>query len=381
MSSTVPVMSPSRSAHRVLRDRRTRGFVASALAICVLALSASVASAQSKDEKDTIRLKDGKVQSAHIDAEEFKGLTIKGSPTIAWDQIASIEYVGSPEFNKAMESFTAGNLDDAEGAFAELAADDKLRKILRQGTLYHIPLIAQKKGEIDAEIAGWTALIKGFPGGRYHAVAAENLVRAYLTKKDSAGATKAIDQALSEAGKDEALAGQLGLLKARVLVADGKFADARAIYTAAAAAAGATPAMKVEAQLGEAYCLQLEGNQAQAETKYRELVVADAPNHVLAGAWNGLGDLASATGRQKSDIDLLLEAAMCYLRGCTVYPPTTGETTVEYERALAGSALCFKAVAELEKNAERKKLYNERATERKSLLVKEFPNSPFLEKF
>jgi tetratricopeptide (TPR) repeat protein len=364
-----------------LRSRAVRGAAIAMLAVGFAAAFAPSARAQGKENDDTVRLKDGKTVTGRIESEDFASLTVKGKPAVTWDQVASIEYGNAPEFTKAVELYAVGSLEEAQVPFEEIKKDEKERKVLRQQALYYLPLIARRSGAVDDAIAGWNELIKAFPGGRYHAVAAENLVSAHLAKNDAAGASSALDKAIEGAGKDEVLAAQLNLLKARVLVGQGKFAEARAVYEAAANAGNTPPAVKFDAQLGRAYCLQREGNRAEAEAKYRELVAADAPNHVLAGAWNGLGELAEETGRQKRDIDQLLEAVLCHLRGCTVYPATAGESDVEYERALAGSGLCFKAVADLETNAERKRLYNDRALERKNQLAKEFPNSPYLEKF
>ena len=80
-----------------------------------------------------------------------------------------------------------------------------------------------------------------------------------------------------------------------------------------------------EGQLGEATTILREGNAADAELRFRTLTKADASNHVLAGAWNGLGDVISERGRTKRDIDQLFDALYCYLRGCTVYAPLAGD--------------------------------------------------------
>ena len=52
--------------------------------------------------------------------------------------------------------------------------------------------------------------------------------------------------------------------------------------------------------------------------------------------------------------------------------------TGEYERAIAGSAATFKALADLESDAAKKKSFADRAAQRLNQLKKEFPNSPWL---
>jgi hypothetical protein len=56
------------------------------------------------------------------------------------------------------------------------------------------------------------------------------------------------------------------------------------------------------------------------------------------------------------------------------YAPVPGESANEYKRSLLGSASCFKLLGDLESNAERKKLNQERARERTEQFKREFPN-------
>ena len=62
------------------------------------------------------------------------------------------------------------------------------------------------------------------------------------------------------------------------------------------------------------------------------------------------------------------------------YKPLPGESTEEYERALAGSALCFRYLSELEQNPDKKKQHRDRERDRAEQLQREYPNSPFLPK-
>ena len=69
-----------------------------------------------------------------------------------------------------------------------------------------------------------------------------------------------------------------------------------------------------------------------------------------------------------------------YLRGFVQYGPVPGESTSEYERALAGSAECFDLLSQVEGNKEIKARYARSRDERRAQLQKEFPNSPYLGK-
>jgi hypothetical protein len=106
----------------------------------------------------------------------------------------------------------------------------------------------------------------------------------------------------------------------------------------------------------------------------------EAPSDVLAGAWNGLGDLALAEATQKRDQDGLRYALFAYLRGAVLYVPERGGTTEEHERARAGAAKAFRSLGELETDATRKKLYLGRAQQLVEQLKNDYPRSRFIPK-
>ncbi|HTF87982.1 MAG TPA: tetratricopeptide repeat protein [Planctomycetota bacterium] len=346
-------------------------------AIACLGLGVPSASAQTKEDKDVVQLRDGKSASLSIESENWDAIVGKGSPPISWDNVQAISYANAPEFTKAIDAFNAGNYDSALTQFEALKEDAKLRKVFKQQIAFDTALALAENDKVDEAIAAYQDVLKTYPKGRYHVRAVDGIANGLIAKNDTAGAMKAVDAATADAG-DPALATAIGLVKARLLVAQNKYAEAKPLFVAASSAQGAPASVGFEGQLGQATCLFQEGNAAGAETAFRSLTKVDAPKHVLAGAWNGLGDILSDQGRKKKDIDQLLDALYCYLRGTTVYAPLAGESGLQYERALAGSALCFGYVSDLEPNKDRKKLYSDRANERKELLKKEFPTSPFL---
>jgi tetratricopeptide (TPR) repeat protein len=354
--------------------------LAATLAVVMLA-----APALAQEADDTVRMKDGKSQTGKIQSEDYSGVSlqvIKGSAlTIQWNKIQSVQYGGAPEFTKAMETLASGNLEDAKGQLEELKKDAKLRAPLRQQVLFHLANTNQRLGKLDDAVAGYNELLKAFPKSRFLRAAGENLVTCFLDKGDADGAGKALDGFLADAkaaGVEAGFQSELGLLKGRVLEAQKKYAEAKAQYEAVAKAAGVAPTVGLESQLGLARCLQASGDTAKADEQFRALVKQDAPNNVLAGAWNGIGDIAEADAYKSKNIDKMLDALFAYLRGVVQYPPARGEPTMEYERALAGASTCFKFVADLESNKDKKKLYNDRAKERADQLRREYPSSPYL---
>ena len=125
-------------------------------------------------------------------------------------------------------------------------------------------------------------------------------------------------------------------------------------------------------------CLLATTKKSEAEKVFREITAADAENSVLAGAWNGLGDIALDDGVAKRDLDKLNDALFCYLRGVVLYGPTREESTDEYERSLAQSAKAFRSIGEVEKDGEKKKLFLDRAAQRMEQLKQMFPTSRYL---
>lgn len=350
----------------------------SATALLTLACCALPTLAQDKEPEDVVHMRGGESQSLVIETENWDALSGRGSAAIAWDDVQSIDYAESEDLVKATELVNAGRYEAALEELDALLADTKLRKVLRQQAAYLSAVALQSSGKVDEAAAAYGELIKTFPKGRYHVRAAQAVVDALTAKQDAAGADKAIDAWIAEAAGDAPLSAALGLVKARALLARGKSAEAKPLFTAAQAAAGAPDWVGLEGRLGLAGCALRDGDTAGAEKSLRELTKLDASKQVLAGAWNGLGDLLSEQAKQKSDIDQMLDGLYCYLRGSTVYAPLPGEPNDQYERAFAGSIRCFKFVGDLEKNAEKKKLYRQRYTERLAQFEQEFPASAYL---
>jgi len=168
----------------------------------------------------------------------------------------------------------------------------------------------------------------------------------------------------------------VSVLRARLLEAQGNVAGAKAAYEAAEASGNLNGEQAAFAGLGIARCLRLAGDLSGAEARFRKLVdSADSPRLVLAGAWNGLGELLLEQGRKKRDTEVLTLALYDYLRGVVVYLPLDGESTAEHQAALAGAALCCESIAQIDANPTVKQAYSQRASELREKSKKLYPNA------
>ena len=328
--------------------------------------------------QDNVRLRKGDPLVGSVKSADYAGLSFQPSKgavqTIAWRDVVAIEYAGVTGLGKAITEINSGSFKEAEAQLEALKGDAKVKGPARQDVLYFSALCKQRQGQFDEALAGYRDYIKEFPKGRFLRAVGDGILACHAGKNDVAGAGKTLDElfnAVRTAG-ETAFQGDEAILKGIQLEEQKKYSDARFQYGLAEKAAGAAPAVSQEARLGIARCLQREGKGAEADQYCRKLVAEDAPNFILAGAWNGIGEVLRDEGKKKRDSEKLLDALYAFLRGVVQYGPVPGEPTSEHMRALQGSSECFRFLAELETNADRKKLFNERARERAEQLKREY---------
>jgi tetratricopeptide (TPR) repeat protein len=350
-----------------------------------LATLTGVARAQT----DKILMKDGKEKtSVKIISEDYDGVRIElaggnGTTGVRLKEIASVKFGSADKYNQALDVFNAGKLDVAQPLFEALAADTKQRPVIRHNVLYRLGLIYQAAGDADKAIAQFQEVLKTFPKTRYLLSIEESLLEIYLGRSDAASAQSALDSsfaAAQSAGMDPSLQAGFGVLRGRLLEQQKKYTEALTLYDTTSNASGAEPDVVAAAKLGAARSAQAAGNDPDATRRYKEVIVLDAPNSVLAGAWNGLGDLYMKEATAKRDTDGMRDALLAYLRGVVLYVPEREGSTEEYERALAGSARCFKGISELEADPKIKKDYSDRSKARLDQLKRDFPKSRFIPK-
>jgi tetratricopeptide (TPR) repeat protein len=349
-----------------------------------LAVLAAGAAAQAK--RDTVRLVGGATESGTVKSEDASGvtLTLAGGKTAThpWSEVVDVDYASSPEFVKAISAFSQEGVAQAMPKLEALLADTKLRPVLRQHALYYHALGLQRTAKYTEALAEFDKLLKEFPTTRFLVGAAEGIAACHVANNDVSAGQAALDalaSAASAKGVDPGTLGAVEVRKASLLEAAGKHSDAQSAYESAARRREMPAAQIAAARLGVARCKQKLGDVEAAERAFRELIADQASGRqVLAGAWNGVGQVAKDRGKTERNLDRLLEGLYAYLRGCVQYAPSAGEPTAEYERSVAGAAQCFKFISELEQDASRRTLFAQRAAERKALLERSFPNSVFL---
>lgn len=362
------------------------------LAVCGVALLAApavAAPARAAQEVDRLFLTNGSSEEGKILEESWNGVAFqpdKGArKVVPWSTVQSLEYWDMPEeLRTGLSALAAGNAADAQEYFdlvlSQEEGEAENRPMIVQQALFHLAYAQQRMGETDAAIASYAKLLADFPKGRYLRRAAENLLELHLAKNDAAGAQTMLTGVADGAKGVDGVEALSGLLEARLLEGQGKAAEAATRYAAVAALAGAPAGLAEEAKLGRARALLRENKPGEAEPMFRALIAESTQPRVQSGAWNGVGEVQATDGRAKKNSDRILEALYAYLRTVVQYKPLPGESTEEYERALAGAATCFKYLSELEQNPEKKKLHRDRERDRLEQLQREYPNSSFLNK-
>lgn len=347
------------------------------VALACVVLSAVASPARAQEGVDTVALKDGTPPLVgKLKDSEVSGLTIEvdgKSKKVAWADVQSVSFGEAPDLAPALASLNAGRLEEALAPLETLAGE-KLSGPLQQEVHFHLGWIQQGLGELVPAIATYRKLLADHPRGRYLRLASENLIACLSANKADGDVAAELDKLATAAGD---AAADVELVRAHYLESQGRADDARKAFEALQG--NPQPAIAAEARLGLARAAMRAGKRAEAETTFKEITLSAAPPTVLAGAWNGLGELFAEDGKKNRDHEKLMDAAFMYLRGVVQYKPRLGESSVEYERALAGAARCFKYISELETNPERKKLFASRATERSNQLRAEFPQSIYLE--
>jgi TolA-binding protein len=331
---------------------------------------------------DRVVLADGTVLEGEIQAEDYDGIQVDsgaGKKRVPWDTVVSVHYGDGDVLANAIDAYAGNRIEEALQQLDQLAAGEaELRPVIQQQALYYRGLAQARQGDFDGAMETFRELVKEFPRGRYLRRAAEELVECAVAKGDTAGATAEVEQVLAAAKDQEQFGREAGLLRARLAELAKDYAKARALYQEVAQASGISPAAAEQAKLGVARTHLLEGSADEAAKLFRALADESRTNLGRAGAWNGLGDVWREGGRKQRNQESLLDAIFAYLRGAVLYPPQPGEPTGEHEHAMGGVALVYKYLSELEQNPEKKRMQKDRYDERREMLEREYPNSPWL---
>lgn len=339
---------------------------------------------QEEGAGDVVFLRNGTTESGSVLEETLAGLELDPAEgarkTIPWDSVMAVQYGDAPdEFVNGQAALDAGNMELALESYEFVLSDEELRPVIQQQALFYKAHAQLRLGQDDAGTT-YAELLEGFPEGRFVRAAGENLIDLHLLGGDAAGARAALDQIRKGLQGVENGPAVADLLEAGLLAASGDHAKAAELFGAVESAAGSDAALAQEARLGRARMLLAGGQRAEAEPILRALVAESESVRVQSGAWNALGEALAADGLARKEAEPILDALYAYLRTVVQYKPLPGESTVEYERALAGAEQCFQHLSELEQNAEKKEVLRNLQRQRLAQLQSEFPNSRFLEK-
>lgn len=357
-------MKPKNS-HRIVANPvnpwKTASFVALALAVGIPA----PALAQSTD---VIRFKDGQELSGSVRRQTYAGVEVSlgrgATRKLDWNEVLVIDWADSKAFDDAVDAAREGRIDAARNGFLTILEGAKLRRPLRQETLIRLARLEEDHGRTDDAIEHYRELLSNYPNGRYLDEAAEALIDGLIGKVALDDAAKSLSSILIEAKKadvDPRFDAVAGALRGRILEAKKSYASARAEYSRALVSDVLPQDIAARTRLGVARCLHAEGNPSEARTRYRALTNTDASNSVLAGAWNGLADLALDEGIAHRDRNQIEIALFSYLRGVVLYVPSPGERTTEHERAIRGAAQAFDYISQLETDPKSRRLAQVRA--------------------
>jgi len=322
---------------------------------------------------DLIRFQGGEELRGRVSAQRLDGLVVSirsgRATTFPWSEVASVEYDGPPTFDEAVRFDSAGMTDEALRRYGELVADKGLRGPLRQESLVRLARLERRSARWDRALQHYQDLADGFPQGRYLLEAAEGIVECDLHLADPAAAGRALDRIEAALGRDARFASVANLLRAEIGEAQGRLDEARGRYEQAENDERLETAGRETATLGLGRCLQAQGRLAEAESRYRDLVRRGSSSHVLAGAWNGLGDLALSAGRKARDPGRIEQALFAYMRGVVLYTPDEGEPGAESRRATEGAAQCYESLAQLASDPGQRKLDRRRAGDLRARLT------------
>lgn len=341
-------------------------------------------------QQDQVTRRNGAKETGTIEAENYDGVMMKARQgnqekniRIPLDDVVSVSYGGDAEYRAAVALVSTGNLAGAIPKLTELSKKESLRKLLKPLVLFQLGSAQERAGQYAQAATTQLDLIKAHPKTRWLIPAVQSIVDCHLALGNAAAGTTAVEEAATVAasgGVDASYLTMFDYFRARLFEAQKNLISAKVKFQSAAAASTALGSLAAMARLGLARCEQAEGKAAEAQREFTALTQLDSSNEVLAGAWNGLAELALAKGAHDKSIEQVMNAMYMYLRGVVEFAPAPGEPTGEYERALAGAGQAFKNLADLETDETKKKQFEQRSRHRLDQLKKELPNSRYLAK-
>ncbi len=338
--------------------------------------------------QDQVKLHNGTVEEGRVESENYDALVFKAkkgkeekSVRLSWTDVAEVSYGNAKDYYQAVGSLTSGDVATALTRLQALAANASLRKELKPSVTLNLGLAQLRSGKPAEAAPTLLDTIKANANSRHLLAAARALTECYIAIGDAAAGTTAIDAAsaaANEASVDPGSAAAFDYFRGMLLEARKDFSNAKIKFSLVASARSAPAGYPALGRLGVARCVAAAGQVEDAKKEYRALIDQGGSNELLAGAWNGMADATLADGIKNRNLERLLDASFMFMRGVVEFAPGPGESSGEYERALAGAGEAFKQMAELESDAALKKQHAARGKQRLDQLRKEFPHSSHL---
>lgn len=300
-----------------------------AAALALAAGAPAPASAQSNDAKDTIVLFRGSPLSVDRVIEESltNGVRFKLGRSNSSYPAADVDKVihgDAPwEYRRGEEASNAGNYNKAVEEFTRAMDRAGDKKWVVPYSLLGIANAHRLAGRTSDALQAYSRFASEFSDHMLVRKVYENQGEAALAAGDYATALTAFDElAGGRLGPQQQVVGQIG--KGRVYVAQDKFADAIATFSAAGDAARDYPQLKALALAGLGQGRVGMQDWRAAIGKFKEAIAVEGcSDEVKAMAWNGIGLAEEGQGNTRASL-------LAHLRVAILYP----NVKLEYIKAL-----------------------------------------------
>lgn len=333
-----------------------------------VALTVAVGFMEIARAADKVRLNNSQVITGQVLQDNAEGVKVRrGQGTVEYtrDQVASVEYDGSPpDYDAAMAFIRSGNYNLAIDSL-ERARKARHPKLLTQYILYHIARCYQKSSNDPKDaILAFEGIFRQGTESRFLYEAVESLIGLY----GDAGRIGEARALLKELPRPRTRVQKINrlLLEAVIEEKDGKFRQALQRYKRARGDAGTDQQeVAAKAALGMARCSLAMKKYKQAARDLAKLVKTGDLGVLYPQAYVILGDAIVATAKSDDDYE---RAILAYLRVPALY---AGDEATE-AKALFEAARAYQRI---KGNEDAKS----RAVKLFRMLRDRYPNSSYAE--
>jgi len=273
-------------------------------------------------------------------------------------QLQSLDAARSEAFKQAMNDASSSLFAEAADGFRAAAAE--LRDFAKQEALFHAVQAAEGTGDLGRAAAAVDELLAAFPKSFFYCDAQILRAKIAASKNDLAAAGAALDAVKNAPGMNPRDAYRARFTKISLtLELQRKYEQAASEYRVLIGAmdrekeAAAVAVTKERCQVGLGSCLLALKKDKEARPYFEQATASRDPD-VLAGAYNGLGDVALVEaralreGKQLTEAKAKLEneAVLHYLRVSLKYRNEVTDT-MPVLRAMENQAAIFIALFDM----------------------------------